>query len=72
MERNDLALTLDSQGRFMAKKVVVTDKNVHETENLVRDVLKMDWAVYDRLVTEYVVQFSIACTPKHIKTNMHG
>jgi hypothetical protein len=72
VERNDLALTLDSQGRFMAKKVVVTDNNVHETENIVRDVLKMDWEVYDRLVKEYVVLCSIAymlkthkrrCTP---------
>jgi hypothetical protein len=35
-------------------------------------VLKMDWEVYDRLVNEYVVQFSIAYMLKHTKTNMHA
>ena len=56
----------------MAKKVVVTDNNVHETENIVRDVLKMDWEVYDRLVKEYVVQCSIAYMLNNTQTNIHG
>jgi len=53
VERNDLALTMGPGGCYMAQKVVHRKgEETHETENLVREILKMDWDTYEGILKE--------------------
>ena len=47
----------------MAHEVVHDEGNanqVHESEDVVRDVLRMDWKTYHNLVDEYVLEYAPA------------
>ena len=53
----------DSDGRYVVEKVVHHGEAKHETENLVRDILKFDHTVYDRVVKELFPNGTANATP---------